>query len=318
MSDSEYSRLFGPYVGTGRRPASNFWEAAFANPVGTDIEENRRRLLQAFKTMPVRLRINFLRRLHSSTPFNAVGAWSELEFAALLRASSVKFAWIGEQKDSSRSRPLDFKLDGRVHAEVTHVQEKNISDGVRQLFQLVARESLPEGAYTLTSGEGQPPIRKLRASLKRSSAGAPIEAAVGDWSIRQADSEPSQQQVGDSMWMTESSALMVKVKDALQDKRRQARGAGAHDLVVGILVQDRHAHTLVDLLKASPFLLRDAIKGSGQGASELIVHGLALGIVAGDRFPFVPEWFVFATTDELLLRQLQADYVRLPEGAQQP
>jgi hypothetical protein len=87
---------------------------------------------------------------------------------------------------------------------------------------------------------------------------------------------------------------------------------------VGILVQDRHARTLVDLLKASPFLLRDAIKGSGQGASELIVHGLALGIVAGDRFPFVPEWFVFATTDELLLRQLQADYVRLPEGAQQP
>jgi hypothetical protein len=85
-----------------------------------------------------------------------------------------------------------------------------------------------------------------------------------------------------------------------------------------MLILDRHTRTLMDLLKANHRLLRGAVKGSGQGASGLIIHGLVLGIVAGDQFPFVPEWVVFATTDDYLLRQLQAEYVRLPEGAQEP
>lgn len=166
-------------------------------------------------------------------------------------------------------------------------------------------------------------MSKLRAALKaarkRSPAGAPIEAVVGDWTIQQADQGPLQRQEGDSIWMAEAHRLAEKVKGAMREKRRQARRAGAQELVVSMVVQDRHARTLVDLLKASPFLLREAIKGSGRGASELVVHGLILGIVAGDRFPFVPEWVVFATTtDESLLRQLQAEYVRLPEGAQEP
>jgi hypothetical protein len=318
MNGSEYSRLFGPDVGTGRPTAVNFWEAAFANPAGTDVEENRRRLLEAFETMPVRLRSRFLRRLHSSTLSNAVGAWSELEFAALLKASSVEFAWIGEQEVLVPSRPLDFVLRQRIHAEVTHIQESGMPDSLWRIGRLVALENLPEGRYTLSSGTGQPPVRKLRAALKHSPAGAPIEALVGDWSIRQAEPGPLQRQAGDSVWMVEARTLVEKVRGAMQEKRRQARGAGAQDLVVSMVVQDRYASTLVDLLKANPLLLREAIKGSGRGASELVVHGLVLGIVAGDRFPFVPEWVAFATTDQPLLRQLQADYIRLPEGAQQP
>jgi hypothetical protein len=117
--------------------------------------------------------------------------------------------------------------------------------------------------------------------------------------------------------MADTWNLVEKVKDAMQQKRRQARKAGARELVVSMLILDRHTRTLIDLLKGNPSLLRGAVKGSGQGASGLTIHGLVLGIVAGDHFPFVPEWIVFATTDDSLLRQLQAEYVRLPEGAQQ-
>jgi hypothetical protein len=137
MNDSEYSRLFGPHVGTGRHRPSNFWEATTANPAGPDAEENRRRLLQAFETMPVDFRTDFLGRLQDSTMFNAVGAWSELEFAALLQASGVEFAWIGEQKHSGQPRPLDFMLRERIHAEVTHVRESGMSESQRQIGRLV-------------------------------------------------------------------------------------------------------------------------------------------------------------------------------------
>jgi hypothetical protein len=318
MNDSEYPRLFGPHVGTGWYKASDFWEANFAIPVGTDVEENRRRLLLAFETMPVSFRTDFLQRLHDSTVSNAVGAWSELEFAALLQAGGVEFAWIGEQKHSGQPRPLDFMLGQRIHAEVTHLQESGIPDSQRQLSRLIARGIVPAGTYILTSGDGQPPVRKLRAALKRLPSDAPIEAVVGDWSIRQVEERPPSPQVGESMWMAATWILVEKVKHAMQEKRRQARKAGARELVVSMLILDRHTRTLMDLLKANHRLLRGAVKGSGQGASGLIIHGLVLGIVAGDQFPFVPEWVVFATTDDYLLRQLQAEYVRLPEGAQEP
>jgi hypothetical protein len=318
MNESEYSRLFGSDVGSGRLPSANTFWGLLATSVGTDVEENRQRLLRAFETIPVELRTGYLRRLHSSTPSNAAGAWSELEFAALLQASRVEFVWIDAQEDSSHLRSLDFLLCERIHAEVTQFQENSVPDREMQLVRLVARGDLPTGTYTFTFGEGQPPVSKLRAALKSSPAGAPVEAVVGEWSIRQADQASPRTKVGDPTWMGDASGLIEKVKKAVRAKRRQARGAGARELVVSVVMLDRHARTLTDLLKENPSVLSEAIKSSGRVANELIVHGLVLGIVASDRFPPVPEWVVFAATDELLLRQLQAEYVGLPGGIQWP
>jgi hypothetical protein len=78
----------------------------------------------------------------------------------------------------------------------------------------------------------------------------------------------------------------------------RARGAGARELVVSVVMLDRHVRTLADLLKENSSPLSEAIKSSGQVTHKLIIHGLILGMVAGDRFPPVPEWVVFAATGE--------------------
>lgn len=319
MSDSEYSSLFGPQVGSGSLPSrTNTLWGLLTIAVGEEYEENRQRLLRAFRSIPIELREGFLSRIHDSTPSNALGALSELEFAALLQASEVEFVWVSDQEDSSRSRSLDFMLRDRIHAEVTQFYEQGMSDPEMQLGKLIALGRLPTGNYTFTLGEGQPPVRKLRAALKQLPAGEPIKAAVDDWSIQQVDQLPPRPQEGDPTWVADALGLIEKVRKAMQAKRRQARGAGAQELVVSLVVQDRHARTLAGYLKENPSVVRDVIKSSGQVAKELIVHGLVLGIVPGDRFPPVPEWVVFASTDELMLQELEleADYVRLPEGAQ--
>jgi hypothetical protein len=281
-----------------------------------DGEGNRQRLLKAFETIPLELREKFRGRLQDHNSSNALGALWQLEFAALLQVSGVEeFVWIPEQEDSRYSRSVDFLLCERIHAEVTHLPEEGMSDSQRKLIRLISRGQVPPGNYTFTHGEGPPPVKKLKAALRKLPAGAPIDVMVDGWGIRQADQIPPHPQEGDPTWVADSLGLIEKVRKDMRDKRKQARGAGVQELVVSIVVQDRHARTLSEYLKENPSVVRDVIKSSGQVAKELIVHGLVLGMVAGDRYPLVPEWVVFATTDEPLLRRLQADYVRLPEGA---
>jgi hypothetical protein len=282
-------------------------------------QDHRQRLLKVFRTIPPAQRERFLTRLHSSTKALSIGAWSELEFAHLLAISDIEFDWSDERAaGADQRRSLDMVIEGRLHSEVTHAREEDILPQVQQFFRFIGKERLPPGVYALTVGEGQVPIVKLRTRLGHALADGlrPVSVTYGGWRIEQIEQDLGPiGQVGDASRLAAVGGLLSRVRSTVGKKRRQARDAGVSDLVISMVLFDRHAEDVVRLLSDDLRLTRDLLVGSAGDKGQLTVHAGAIGAVPLDRWPPEPEWTLFLNTTEYPLQKIRAPTVSLADAA---